>query len=415
MSVKQEIDVVRELAYRVAAIAADEVQEERRRLWSDHFSLKPTRPPLLFTFGQWNYWCRDTFGNHRMQCQDPLLRNVERTLRQRIFHHEVGDDFIQDPWYTLGAVKPMDWGNLWGLPANMKRLDQDGSAGAYAPPLQDWDDLDKLTPYRHVVDEEATAVNLAKVHDAIGEIMKVAVDRTPVLQAFLGDISTEVAKLRGLAQIMLDMYEEPEQLHRLLAFLRDAVLRCHQDAEDAGHFTLISHNNQAMPYCDELEWPSPNAGPRKRKQLWGFLAAQEYTLVSPAFHDEFLLQYQLPIMENFGLMHYGCCEDLGEKIGLLRSVPNLRSIAVTPVADVRRCAEQIGMDYALSWRPNPTDMVSGLSWNGDGVRRIIRNGLEACKGQCLHLHLKDVETVGDDLTRPARWVNVVREVIDRVW
>jgi len=30
---------------------------------------------------------------------------------------------------------------------------------------------------------------------------------------------------------------------------------------------------------------------------------------------------------------------------------------VTPLANVRVCAEQIGADYVLSWRPNPSDMV----------------------------------------------------------
>ena len=72
-----------------------------------------------------------------------------------------------------------------------------------------------------------------------------------------------------------------------------------------------------------------NSGPRKRKDLWGFCAAQEFTLVSPAFHEEFLLRYQRPIYEQFGLVHYGCCENLTHKIDMLRSIKNLRSIAVS--------------------------------------------------------------------------------------
>ncbi len=137
---------------------------------------------------------------------------------------------------------------------------------------------------------------------------------------------------------MIDMYESPQELHSLLAFMRDAILQSHQDAEAAGHFTLNSGNNQAFPLAAELPPPTPNSPPCKRHDLWGFCAAQEYTLISPAFHDEFLFQYQIPIFEKFGLVHYGCCEDLGEKIGMLRQLKNLRSIAVTPVANVRHCA-----------------------------------------------------------------------------
>jgi hypothetical protein len=126
------------------------------------------------------------------------------------------------------------------------------------------------------------------------------------------------------------------------------------------------------------------------------------------------LQYQLPIYAHFGLIHYGCCEDLGRKIGLLRQFKNLRSIAVTPVADVRLCAEQIGTDYVISWRPNPTDMVC-CGYNEDRIRRIIGEGLAACKGGYPHIHLKDIETVEGDVTRLTRWVKSVRDVAERVW
>ena len=59
--------------------------------------------------------------------------------------------------------------------------------------------------------------------------------------------------------------------------------------------------------------------------------------MSPAMHDEFLLQYQLPILKQWGLVGYGCCENLTQKIDILRQIPNLRVIGVTPRADVRRC------------------------------------------------------------------------------
>ena len=100
-------------------------------------------------------------------------------------------------------------------------------------------------------------------------------------------------------------------------------------------------------------------------------------------HDEFLLQYQLPIMSRFGLVAYGCCEDLTRKIDMLRQIPNLRIIAVTPRADVGRCAEQIGTDYVISWRPNPADMVC-CGFDEARIRRILREGLAAARGAPVH-------------------------------
>jgi hypothetical protein len=148
------------------------------------------------------------------------------------------------------------------------------------------------------------------------------------------------------------------------------------------------------------------------KQLWWYCAAQEFTLISPAMHDEFMLQYQLPIIKQFGLCAYGCCEDLTRKIDMLRQIPNLRVIAVTPRADVRRCAEQIGRDYVMSWRPNPADMIC-CTFDEGRIRRIISDGLAAAGNLHTHIHLKDIETVEGDTTRLARWVKIVRELGDQ--
>jgi hypothetical protein len=127
--------------------------------------------------------------------------------------------------------------------------------------------------------------------------------------------------------------------------------------------------------------------------------------------DEFVVQYQLPIMVQFGLVHYGCCEDLSNKIKVLKQIKNLRSIAVTPVADVARSAEQIGADYVLSWRPNPTDMICA-GFDRDRISAVLRWGLEAARGCCVHLNLKDIETVEGEPERIADWVRIARDVVE---
>ncbi|MFH0937710.1 MAG: hypothetical protein V1899_00260 [Planctomycetota bacterium] len=157
-----------------------------------------------------------------------------------------------------------------------------------------------------------------------------------------------------------------------------------------------------------------NANGVSRSQLWGYMAGQEFTAVSPAMHEEFLLRYQLPILKEFGLVAYGCCEDLTNKIAMLRQIPNLRRIAVSPFANVARCADQIGADYVLSYRPSPTDMVS-YDFEPDRVRLILRRDLEICKNCFVDITLKDVETVQADSNRVRKWVAVTREIIDEIF
>ena len=128
-------------------------------------------------------------------------------------------------------------------------------------------------------------------------------------------------------------------------------------------------------------------------------------------HDEFLLQYQKPIIEKWGLSAYGCCEDLTEKIDMLRQIRNLRIIAVAPRANVKRCAEQIGRDYVMSWRPNPADVIC-RGFDEAFIRRTIRENLAAARGCHVHINLKDVYTLEGDTTRLKRWMDVARAAAD---
>ncbi len=277
-------------------------------------------------------------------------------------------------------------------------------------PIKELSDIEALRVPRHEIDEEATARNAASLSDAIGDIITVNIDRGPAYRMWTGDISTDLGYLRGIENLMLDMLDNPEWLHRLAKFISDGILKTHEEAEAAGDWGLCAHQNQAMPYADDLDDPAANVNGVKRKQLWGYMAAQELTAVSPEMHDEFMLQYQMPILENFGLVAYGCCEDLTNKIGILRKLRNLRRIAVSPFANVARCAEQIGQDYVISYRPSPADMVS-YGFDKDRIRSILRRDLEACKECHVDITLKDVETVGNDPARVKEWVALARETI----
>ena len=404
--------ILRDLAKRYAEIAALPIQEERRNLWDDHNSLKPTHIPILVMVGMWDAWCHEAFGDANMKCEDPFLRRFERDLRLKLFQYDIGDDSIQEPWITL-RINPKGCvaGHLWGVDESLHNLYGVGTAGRYNPPLKTWDDVANLRMTHHGIDEAEVQRDLERLDPILGDILPIDVQRTPCYIGFMMDISTSLARLRGLEQLMVDMYESPKELHRLLAFLRDGILTNNQEAEDAGHYTLTSSNNQQPPYARELERVAANSGPRKRKELWGFCAAQEYTLISPAFHEEFMFQYQTPIYANFGLVHYGCCEDLGEKMSMLRQWKNLRSIAIAPLANVRRCAEQIQGKYVMSWRPNPTDMVC-YGYDEDRIEKIVRKAMDDSAGNTVHINLKDISTLEGDTMRLKRWVQKVRQCVE---
>jgi hypothetical protein len=406
-----DISILRDLAKQVAQMAAKPVQDRRRDLWRRHNSLRPTAVPI---YTRWFACVSEIIRPEELRCTDPFFRNYEMQLRESILQDRIADDSIIEPYLTVQATYTHATGeSRWGLPIRMHRPNEPRGSGIFDPPVKTEADLERLAAPTHGVDEAATARNVERLAEAVGDILSVTVDRGPYHRGWIADLSTDVARLRGLEQILWDMVDKPEFLHRLMGFLRDAILRVHQQAEEAGDWRLFHHNNQAAPYSLELADPRADSPPVKRKELWCFLASQETTLVSPAMFDEFIVQYQLPIGRQFGLLAYGCCENLTRKIDVLRQFKNLRRIAVTPWADVRSCAEQIGRDYVYSWRPSPAESVC-TGFDQGRTRALVRQTLQVARANnCrIDITLKDVETVGGDFGRLVDWTATVREVCD---
>jgi len=402
-----DIAILRDLTERYVEVANKPIQAARRDLWRRHNSLQPSPVPIYVRAFAWA-----EMPESACRCLDPEYRAHEAWLREMLYRDTLADDYIMEPWITVRAACVTPEAGVWGV-GHQWHGREGGGAGVWDAPLETPEDLAKLVAPHHRIDEAETQRRLSKLSDAIGDLIAIDVDRKPVYTMWDGDISTQLAYLRGLEQVMWDMLDRPAFLHELLGFMRDGILRTHQEAEEAGDWHLSSHINQAMTYAQELDDPRANSGAVQRSDLWAYCASQETTSVGPRLFDEFMLQYQIPIMRHFGLVAYGCCEDLTPRIPLLRQIPNLRRIAVSPMADVARCAEQIGDAYVLSYRPSPTDMV-GWGWDPERAAAIMRQDLEACRGCIVDITLKDVETVQGDPQRVREWVQVARRVASEV-
>ncbi len=396
--------IVGDLARRVAEIAADEANELRRERWRRHNEFDDVGVPIYIRAVA----DRETI-DPLLECEDPLLRSCERFLRRMVFQATLDDDYVIEPWITVDAAKRLPEAGAWGVP--MGRSAQDESSGAFtiAAALSTLDEVDRLVVPRHEIDEVETTRRLECVREAVGDALAVHVRRTPFWTGWHADLSTDLGYLRGIEQMLWDMVDEPDGLKRLLGFMRDGVLKAQAEAEAAGDWRLADHENQSMPYATSLADPTPDGEPVERSKLWGFFASQETGAVSPAMFDEFMVSFQMPIAEKFAMIAYGCCEDLSRKIDVLRRIPNLRRIAVSPFADVKLCAEQIGSDYICSWRPSPADMVA-YGYDDERVRRAVRSarGLFDANGCRYDVCLKDVETVQRDPSRIGRFVEAVR-------
>lgn len=405
---------IREFARKYVELAHSPAQEEKRRLWRGLNSFR-FRRPLIYVRAIPYY---EFFDFSVIKSEDPLLRSIEAELATSVlFRQKLNDDFIFEPWVKVRARFTQPGKDRWGVPCALGEKTMAHGAAAFVPPVKTEEDLENVKPLKCEVDEKATAETLAKVKDAIGDIIDVVPDRQGIFCGmWVRDISTDLAKIRGLEQIMWDVLDRPEWLHRLVGRMRDAILADIDASEKAGNFRRYNNENQAMPYCEELAVPDASGEGRKTKELWNFMASQEFTGIGPELYDEFMLSCQKPIMERFGMSAYGCCEDMTAKIPLLKTIKNLRRIAITPFMDVRKSAEQIGGDYVVSYRPKPTDMVAnGL--DESLVRGIVKRDYQILKeNNCVFdITLKDVETIAAKPDNMIRWVNLVRRVGDEVF
>ncbi len=397
---------IRDLARRYRDLASEPKQAERRAAWRAHQVLQRTRP-LIYVRG---YAWRE-MAESRVLCRDPELRAVENQLRQALFLDTCGDDSVVEPWVTIEAVRILPEGGFWGVPVPWTHSDQEDGAGVWDPPLKTEADLDRLQAPTHRIDETATAVRLATVQEALDGILPVHVRRGWGMWSC--DLSTELGRLRGIEQLMLDMADRPAWLHRLVGFMTDALVALHAQTAAAGDWTANEHTNQCQPYAAGLPDPGHPAAPVGMDRLWYFMASQEFTSVGPRQWEEFLFRYQERIARPFGLVAYGCCEDLTRKLPMLRRLPNLRRIAVSPFANVRACAEAIGTGHVVSYRPSPADMVA-YGYDEARIGGILRRDLALLRHNHYDITLKDVETVQGDPERIVKWVALTRRIAEEL-
>jgi hypothetical protein len=147
------------------------------------------------------------------------------------------------------------------------------------------------------------------------------------------------------------------------------------------------------------------------KNIWAFGMAQVFTTMSPAMHEEYEIDLVRPLYERFGLLYYGCCEPLHNKIGIVRKLKNVRKISMSPWADPRKGAENIHGDYVLSLKPNPAFLA--MEFEEDHIAKTALDAIAACKANNTPLEIiqKDVSTIGYHLDYLDRWEKLVMGIV----
>ncbi len=403
--------VLRELAKQVAELAAQPAEQEKKQLWTEHHGLKETRP-VIFCDPE-NAWY-EIFQAADLECAGKLARIWEMRLRQEIYWNtRIKDDRVTADTFLVPSVFSE---TERGLETKLVGREV-GRAYSWESPLNDYSDVQKLAPRRIVVDFQKTEALVSLAGEVLGDILKV----TPVGKWWwsLG-MSMDVANLRGMEQMLLDMYDCADGLHELMSFLRDENMAKLDFLEEND---LLSLNNGGefegtggYGWTDQLPQTDCNLQKIRTHDMWGFCESQETVGVSADFFDEFIFQYQLPILERFGLNIYGCCEPLDSRWHVIQRIPRLRKVTVSPWSDAELMAENLGPDYVYSRKINPSYMATP-EMDEEMARKEIIDTFTATKacGCPAEILLRDVVTLGGNANNAIRWTEIAREESEKIY
>jgi hypothetical protein len=401
---------LRDLASRIAEIAATPQQQARVGLWTDQNALRAPRPLVYCSpEGSW----RELLPHSVLTCEDDDARGVEYGFLARIYAAEhFDDDQVCDNVFRVGMAGQTTG---WGVGPQYQHPEEALGAYVWEPPIKTIADIEQIQTPTTTYDPEATQRNLDYYGELLGDLLEVR-----LWSGFwwaLGLID-EWTFLRGITPTFWDMSDNPAFVHAGMRRLMEGRLEWLRQLEDLGVLSLNNENcyvgSGAFGYSDQLP-QADFAGTVRLKDMWGFCEAQTMSEVSPGMHEEFVLQYQLPILERFGLNCYGCCEPLHNKLDmLLAQVPNLRRVSISTWADKRVSAEKLLNKAIFSWKPNPASLAS-ITFDPHWVRTDIRETVDIARehGCTLEIVIKDTHTCNNQPERFDEWTKIAMEEAQR--
>ena len=402
-------EILRTAAGQVAEIAALPAQQETIALWKALNGLRPVRPMVMIDQIPWHEM--EVGGELEPQAEDVFLRHMEMGLRRTLYAWKhMRADMVVEPVIDVGkAIR----GSGFGVePVELRAVTDprnDVVGHYYIDQLKTEEDVLKIRAPEIVLDHEATA----RVQQQALELFEGILDVR--MQGWFPGFAPwdTIVIWHGVENVLRDLIERPKFLHGIISRLTDAQLSMLDQLEEKG---LLGREQGTIhctgAYTDEL--PAAGYDPERvrAKDLWTCGMAQIFSAVSKAMHQEFELDYAVRWYSRFGLVYYGCCEPLHDKIDIIRPIPHVRKISMSPFVDEEKGAERIGGDFVFSRKPNPA-FLAGSTWDPEAVRRDLRNTLECCRryGCPLEFILKDISTVHYEPQRLWEWAVIAMDLV----
>lgn len=412
---ERDKNIIRKLCYENMELANKDAMKQKQRLWYDH-NRGYSQTPLVFVE-------HETFLPEvvtKLDCETPLGREVEARLKSNMATAlDFGDDRVVPDFYTVNI--PVEF-KLFDLDIGMKKAkDQRGMELGYQhyhPIKRISDHIDNLSPSSMKADRKWAEDYALVLSDIIGDIMPVRLGNAANDWVFC--LTALIIPLMGMGNYFIAFYDEPENLHRLLRRIVTELYNFFEWQSKNGLIFLNNANNYAgsgsLGFSDEL--PSEGFDPEniRMRDIWINMNSQESTGLSPEAYGEFLFPYFKELAAEAGLVYYGCCEAIDSFWEYVSRYPNLRKVSVSPWADEERMGEYLrGSNIIYARKPSPNYLGITRELDEDGFREHIKRTAIAARGCELEISFRDIYTVGSNLKKVRKAVDITRETLEKYW
>lgn len=402
-------EILRALANRQLEHAGSEKNRQRIALWYRHNDLEGGTRPLvnieLDTFAQ-------ELVDPLLQCEDEAARGLERELWLNFYNLETFDDDWVVPDYF-----PVRWESYFhpfGFDVQVEHAGGEDAVGhRFVHPIGDLEeDYEKLGPSVYGVDRAATEAKMALAEDAFGDILPVRA----TTQCLYAVPTQQVVHLMGMENMMFALYDCPELFHQMMGRLADDYIAWFRQMEQDGflvptvEFQWLGQGSRC--FTNTLKKDAPV----KTTDLWGFMDSQETVSISPEMYAEFIFPYYERIARVYGRLSYGCCEPVDPVWDKVSRLPNLRKVSISPWCNEEKMGEALrGGSVIYHRKPSPNFLGVAGALDEDAVRAHIAATAKAAGGCTLEVAQRDVYTVGSDAQKVARYVQLIREELEKGW
>lgn len=411
MSVSQkDKQIIRELALQYMSFATLPVQKEKVALWKALNRSEMQRPMVVMDQLPTN----ELNGNNELTCfvEDPFWRGIEWDLRFKLYrwkHFPV--DMVLEPFISIPRAV---YNTGFGLGAQVERLAlKEGTTAAsqhYTNKLKDYEDIEKIKDMHIFEDKEQSENRIQEakyIFDGIAPTIQ-----GHGIQLHLG-VWDYLTMLMGVEDAYLDILDRPEFIHACMERVTQSTLAGIREANEIMAYDDIANIcHCSYVYTDEL---LPDFGQGKgslSKNSWAFGLAQLFSSASPKVTEEFEIPYISRMAEHFGMIYYGCCDRLDDRLDLVKKIPNVRKISCSPWSDRKRFAEQIGNKLIMSNKPTPAFIATqNVDW--DEVKADLQLTVDTARANQVNLEiiLKDISTVNFEPERLKKWAEIAMEVV----